>query len=161
MRVFRAALFHLLKLVGRLHFRSSHPALLDYLTKLNLRPNRNIMKPSNKYRTTCKRAIWPGIFAGLIILSITSVHAQQRTTPPQHLGRPLTWGVTNPNLQHIQILQKQITQLQWQISEMRYRLRSIRLTPEGYRRYMAEIRALEQRVNYLGWLLYRLLDNRH
>ena len=117
------------------------------------------MKPSNKYRTTCKRAIWPGIFAGLIILSITSVHAQQRTTPPQHLGRPLNWGVTNPNLQHIQILQQQITQLQWQISEMRYRLRSIRLTPEGYRRYMAEIHALEQRVNYLGWLLYQLLQN--
>ncbi len=44
---------------------------------------------------------------------------------------------------------------------MRYRLRFLRLTPEGYQSYMAEIRALEQRVNYLGWLLYRLLDNRH
>ena len=63
-------------------------------------------------------------------------------------------------LQHIQILQKQITQLQWQIAEMRYRLRFIRLTPEGYRRYMAEIRALEQRLNSLGWLLYQVLQNR-
>ena len=120
------------------------------------------MKPSNKYRTTCKRAIWPGIFAGLIILSITSVHAQQRTTPPRFFREVINSGVTNtdPNLQHIQILQQQITQLQRQIAQMRYRLRSIRLTPEGYRRYMAEIRALEQRVNYLGWLLYQLLQNR-
>ena len=75
---------------------------------------------------------------------------------------PINSGVTNTdsNLQHIQILQQQITQLQRQIAQMRYRLRFLRLTPEGYRRYMAEIRVLEQRVNSLGWLLYRLLQNR-
>ena len=118
------------------------------------------MNPLNNHCKTSNRAIWLVIFTALMTLSISSVHAQQRTTPARLTVKPPNWPWENSNRQHMEILQKQITQLQWQIAEMRYRLRFIRLTPEGYRRYMAEIRALEQRLNSLGWLLYRLLDNR-
>ncbi len=118
------------------------------------------MNPLNNHCKTSKRAIWLVIFTALMTLSITSVHAQQRTTPARHTVKPPNWPWENPYRQHMQILQKQITQLQWQIAQMRYRLRFLRLTPEGYQSYMAEIRALEQRLNSLGWLLYQVLQNR-
>ena len=119
------------------------------------------MNPLNNHRKTNKRAIWLGIFTALMTLSISSVHAQQRTTPARLTVKPPNWPWENPYRQHMQILQKQITQLQWQIAQMRYHLRLfIHVTPEGNKSYMAEIRALEQRLNSLGWLLYQVLQNR-
>ncbi len=118
------------------------------------------MNPLNNHSQTSKRAIWLVIFTALMTLSISSAHAQQRTTPAPLTVKPPNWPWENPNRQHMEILQKQITQLQWQIAQMRYRLRFLRLTAEGYQSYMAEIRALEQRLNSLGWLLYQVLQNR-